>query len=375
MEVLERKIYGERIKQGRILRGLSQEQLAKQLDITRQAISNCEKNNINLNINNLLKMSEALELPLSFFYKSPVDDNEQIIFFRSKDIPKKTRDQLKEEINVFDKEIVRYFENYIQFPTINLPNLKEILGEEVCNYKKETIIKACKEIRKYWNIGDKPIDNLAYLLQLNGFIISKQYINQNKTDGFSQRIGDKSYIFVSANKECAVRTRFDLAHELGHLVLHNRLGKEDVEEKVIEKDADFFASEFLYPSDVFLNEIQDYSIGFDRFIELKEKWKISIQAIVRKCKDLELISDDKYIYFQKRISYNKWRKNETLDNIIVAEEPILFGDIIELLLENSVITKKDILMDISLEKKDIIKYCNLDKDYFEDTLCNVIKIC
>lgn len=375
MEVLERKIYGERIKQGRILRGLSQEQLAKQLDITRQAISNCEKNNINLNINNLLKMSEALELPLSFFYKSPVDDNEQIIFFRSKDIPKKTRDQLKEEINVFDKEIVRYFENYIQFPTINLPNLKEILGEEVCNYKKETIIKACKEIRKYWNIGDKPIDNLAYLLQLNGFIISKQYINQNKTDGFSQRIGDKSYIFVSANKECAVRTRFDLAHELGHLVLHNRLGKEDVEEKVIEKDADFFASEFLYPSDVFLNEIQDYSIGFDRFIELKEKWKISIQAIVRKCKDLELISDDKYIYFQKRISYNKWRKNEPLDNRIVAEEPRLFGDIIELLLENSVITKKDILMDISLEKKDIIKYCNLDKDYFEDTLCNVIKIC
>lgn len=375
MEVLERKIYGERIRQGRILRGLSQEQLAKQLDITRQAISNCEKNNINLNINNLLKMSEALELPLSFFYKSPVDDNEQIIFFRSKDIPKKTRDQLKEEINVFDKEIVRYFENYIQFPTINLPNLKEILGEEVCNYKKETIIKACKEIRKYWNIGDKPIDNLAYLLQLNGFIISKQYINQNKTDGFSQRIGDKSYIFVSANKECAVRTRFDLAHELGHLVLHNRLGKEDVEEKVIEKDADFFASEFLYPSDVFLNEIQDYSIGFDRFIELKEKWKISIQAIVRKCKDLELISDDKYIYFQKRISYNKWRKNEPLDNRIVAEEPRLFEDIIELLLENSVITKKDILMDISLEKKDLIKYCNLDKDYFEDTLCNVIKIC
>ena len=375
MEVLERKIYGERIRQGRILRGLSQEQLAKQLDITRQAISNCEKNNINLNINNLLKMSEALELPLSFFYKSPVDDNEQIIFFRSKDIPKKTRDQLKEEINVFDKEIVRYFENYIQFPTINLPNLKEILGEEVCNYKNETIIKACKEIRKYWNIGDKPIDNLAYLLQLNGFIISKQYINQNKTDGFSQRIGDKSYIFVSANKECAVRTRFDLAHELGHLVLHNRLGKEDVEEKVIEKDADFFASEFLYPSDVFLNEIQDYSIGFDRFIELKEKWKISIQAIVRKCKDLELISDDKYIYFQKRISYNKWRKNEPLDNRIVAEEPRLFEDIIELLLENSVITKKDILMDISLEKKDIIKYCNLDKDYFEDTLCNVIKIC
>lgn len=376
MELLERKLYGERVKQGRILRGLSQEQLAKEVGVTRQAISNCEKNNINLNTVNLLKISDVLELPLSFFYKQPVvANNYETIFFRSKDIPKKTKDQLREEINIFDKEVVSYFENYVEFPRLNLPDLKSILGNEVCNYRKETIVEVCKELRKCWGIGDKPIDNLAYLLQLNGFIISRQYINQNKTDAFSQKIKDKNYIFITANKECAVRTRFDLAHELGHLVLHNNIENDDIEEKIIEKDADFFASEFLYPSEVFLREIQNYSIGFDRFIELKEKWKISIQALVRKCKDLEIISDDKYIYFQKRISFNKWRKKEPLDNRIISEEPRLFQDIIELLTENNILNKKDILMGIDLEKKDIIKYCNLDKEYFEDTLCNVIKIC
>lgn len=375
MSLAERKVYGQRIKQGRILRGLSQEQLGKKVGVTRQAISNCEKDNINLSTTNLLKLSETLELPLSFFYKIPEeDDNDNIIFFRSKDIPKKTKEQLREEINIFDKEIVKYFEKFVKLPSINLPDLSDILEGESYNYRKETIINICNKIREHWGIGNKPIDNLAYLLQVNGFIISRQYINQDKTDAFSQKIDGKNYIFVSGNKECAVRSRFDLAHELGHLILHNNIDKDDFEEKIIEKDADSFASELLYPSEVFLEDIQDYSLGFERFIELKERWKVSIQLLVRKCKDLKVISDERYIYFQKRISFNRWRKNEPLDNRIVSEKPRLFEDVIELLIEKEILTKKDLLVSIDLDKKDIIKYCNLEENFFDDTFCDIIKI-
>ena len=126
-------------------------------------------------------------------------------------------------------------------------------------------------------------------------MLNKQYINQSKTDGFSQIINEKAYIFISANKECAVRSRFDLAHELGHLVLHRNVEEDEQGSNCIERQADYFASEFIYPSDVFIKEIQTLPLSFETFIMLKEKWKISIQAIVRKCKDLELISDDKYI--------------------------------------------------------------------------------
>lgn len=376
MELTERKIYGERIKQGRLLRGLSQKQLAEKMEVSKQAISGYETNKIKLSISSLKLLPEVLELPLSFFYKKPEDINEDgVVFFRTKDIPKKTKSQLREEINIMDKEIVRYFERYVHFPEINLPNLDNVLGEVTYNYDRDVIIKVCKMIRELWGLGNEPIDNLTYILQINGFIINKQQISQDKTDGFSQRINDKSYIFVSSNKESAVRTRFDLAHELGHLVLHNRIDEEEYGEKSIERDADFFASELLYPSEVFLDEIQEYSLNFDRFIELKEKWRISIQAIVRKCKDLDIISDDKYIYFQKRISFNKWRRKEPLDERITVEEPRLFRDVIELLIDNDKITKKNLLMDIDLYKKDIIKYCNLKKDFFDDTLQNVIKIC
>jgi Zn-dependent peptidase ImmA (M78 family)/transcriptional regulator with XRE-family HTH domain len=374
MSISERKVYGQRIKQGRILRGFSQEQLGKKIGITRQAISNCEKDTISLNMANLLKVSEILELPLSFFYKPPTENNsDKMIFFRSKDIPKKTKEQLREEINVFDKEVVKYFEQYVKLPSINLPDLSYILKNSTYNYKKETIIEICKKIREHWGLANKPIDNLSYILQANGFIISRQYIDQDKTDAFSQKL-DNNYIFISGNKECAVRSRFDLAHELGHLILHDNIEIDEFEDKIIEKDADLFASEFLYPSEVFLEDIQDYSLGFERFIELKEKWKVSIQLLVRKCKDLDVISEEKYIYFQKRISFNKWRKKEPLDDRILLEKPRLFEDVIELLIEKDILAKKDILMNIDLEKKDIIKYCNLEDDFFEDTFCNIVKI-
>lgn len=372
IEINERKIIGDRIKQARIYRGKTQKQLADELGITKQAISKYEKNKSKLGTEIIAKLPKVLGFPLSFFSKEYSDtlENESIIYFRTKEIPKKTREQLGEKIKILDEEIIRYLEQYIDFPKNNIPDFS-------CNdynYDMEKIKEITLKIRELWNLKQDPIDNLSYILQTNGFLINKQYIEQNKTDGFSQAIGDKFYIFISANKECAVRSRFDLAHELGHLVLHRNVEDDEQGSKCIERQADYFASELLYPSDIFIKEIQSLPLNFETFIMLKEKWKISIQAIIRKCKDLEIISDDKYIYFQKKISYNKWRFKEPLDDYIVAEEPRLIKDAIDLLIENNIVNKRDILMNIELDKEEIINLCNLPKDYFNESLQNVIKL-
>ncbi|ELC8464947.1 helix-turn-helix domain-containing protein [Clostridium perfringens] len=373
--MFDNSINGERIKQARIYRGLSQAQLADKLNVTKQAISKYETNKMNLNISTIALLPKALGFPLSFFnnHKKINSDND-IVFFRTKDIPKKTQAQLREKINVMENEVIEYFENYIEFPSLNIPDFSDLLLDETCNYNREKIIEVCKRLREYWGIENEPIDNLMYILQVNGFIINKQYIDQNKTDGFSKNLNDKAIIFVSANKESAVRTRFDLAHELGHLVLHRNIEFEELGEKSIEMDADFFASEFLYPRDEFIKEIQNSPLNFELFIRLKEKWKISIQAIIRKCKDFNLISEEKYIYFQKRISYNGWRKKEPLDERIIEEEPRLLKDIIELLNDNNVLSKKTLLREIDLDKEELIKLCNLPIDFFDDTLENLIRI-
>lgn len=372
IQINERKVIGDRIKQARIYRGKTQKELADELGVTKQAISKYEKSKSKLGTEVIAKLPKILGFPLSFFSKEYDYESEDksIIYFRTKEIRQRTKEQLGEKINILDEEIIGYLEQYIDFPKNNIPDF----NYHNCNYDIEEIKDITLKIRELWNLKKDPIDNLSYVLQINGFLINKQYIEQNKTDGFSQAIGDKFYIFISANKECAVRSRFDLAHELGHLVLHRNIEIEEQGSKYIERQADYFASELLYPSDVFIKEIQSLPLNFETFIMLKEKWKISIQAIIRKCRDLELISDDKYIYFQKKISYNKWRFKEPLDDYIVAEEPRLIKDAIELLIENNIINKRDILMNIELDKEEIIKLCNLPKDYFNESLQNVIKL-
>lgn len=372
----ERLVSGEKLKKARLYREFSQEELATRLGVSKQAISKYESNKSQISSDIVARLPRALGFPIKFFiHDENINENDKsIVYFRTKNIPKKTKEHLTTKIEILDKEIMGFYKKYIEFPQVNIPDLDKYVTVGKCNYDREDIIRIVKIIREEWGLDNKPIINLAYTLQSNGFILNKQYINQDKTDGLSQWIGSTPYILTSSNKEAAVRTRFDNAHELGHLILHKGISEEEQGSKAIERDADYFASEFLYPSHVFLQEIQNYPLTIDTFIQLKEKWKISIQAIVRKCLDLELISEDKYIYFQKRISYKGWRKKEPLDNIITLEEPRLLRDATELLVDNEVVSKQDILNEINLYKEDIISFCNLSENYFDETLTNIIKI-
>ncbi len=48
----------------------------------------------------------------------------------------------------------------------------------------------------------------------------KWKLRLKKIDAFSVWYDAKPYIFLSSDKGSNVRTRFDMAHELGHLIMH-----------------------------------------------------------------------------------------------------------------------------------------------------------
>lgn len=370
------QIVGKRIKQARIYREMTQANLAELIDLKKQSISKYERGDINPSTDIIFKLRNVLKFPVQFFYTpySNLTRETSIIYFRTKNIPKKTQAQLEQTIDLLDELIMPFYLKHIDFPKVDIPDLTEYISYATCGYKKEDIKIVTQVLRDYWNLSDKPISNLAYILQTKGFILVKKEISQNKTDGFSRWINNIPYIITSSNKDAAVRSRFDHAHELGHLVLHNGVDIEEQGSKHIEDDADYFASEFLYPSEVFIKEINELPLTMETFIRLKEKWKISIQAIIRKCLDLCLISEDKYIYFQKRLSYMGWRKKEPLDDVLTIEQPRILKDAIELLIEHNKVTKQQMVDEIVLNKDDIIELCNLPHDFFVEDLSKVIKI-
>jgi Zn-dependent peptidase ImmA (M78 family) len=99
----------------------------------------------------------------------------------------------------------------------------------------------------------------------------------DNVEAFSFWSGLRPFIFMASEKEAGVRLRYDLSHELGHLILHRWIEKSELEDKAtlkeVEAEADRFAGAFLLPSTSFPNEV--YTTRLDAFLPLKERWKVS----------------------------------------------------------------------------------------------------
>jgi len=205
------------------------------------------------------------------------------------------------------------------------------------------------------------------LLESKGIVVCRYELQGENVEAFSFWNGSRPFIFMASDKESGVRIRYDLAHELGHLILHRWVEQSEIDDparlKVIESEANRFAGAFLLPKTSFPNEI--YTLRLDAFLPLKERWKVSIQSMVYRCKDLEIIDADQYLNLYKQISFRKWRKKEPLDDPrqIPLEQPRLLKRAMELVLEKR---KKpdEITNELHLSGDWIEVFCNLDPGSF-----------
>ena len=108
----------------------------------------------------------------------------------------------------------------------------------------EEIEKLALSVRDEWNLGLGPIENMVALVEWHGVIPVEVEGHSNDLDAFSTWADGRPLIFLSIDKASASRRRYDVAHELGHLLMHGECLAGD---KVIEREADAFAGAFLLP--------------------------------------------------------------------------------------------------------------------------------
>ncbi|HBH1733618.1 TPA: helix-turn-helix domain-containing protein [Clostridioides difficile] len=360
----KKNILEYRIKEARIARGLTQQELADKLNVTKQLLSKYEKGVTKPSIENLIMISKELDFPIEFFMKEKkisLDDSRPIFFRSLGSASKKMKSSLGQNTE-FVEEIYDYLSDFIEFPKFNID--KNITKDYKIGVSEEYIENVANKLREYWNLGDGPIDNLTKVLEKNGVIITRLELNTHKVDAFScMTISGVPIIVLGSDKGSAVRSRMDISHELWHILFHSNLSKEDVvnNHKILEEEAKKFAGIFTLPSKEFSEDI--YSINIDNFIYLKKKWKISIAAMVVRAHDLKIITDEQYTYLNKRISFKKWRAKEPLDDLIPLEKPQILKQAIKLLLENSVVSIEELTYNIALSKREIEKFCSLDENY------------
>lgn len=361
-------ISGIRLKKARLFRNLTISELAEKTSVTKQAISQYEKGIITPKPEILFQLISELKFPLAFFgeidnYNNMSEEIENT-FFRALNSTKILDLDTQRVKTEFIVKIYNFLGEYLTFPKLDLPLLdyhEELNPEDIA-----------MTLRNHWNIGFKPILNMVSLLEKKGIIVSSIKTDSNKIDAFTQihsNNGIKQYCVVLGNeKQSMVRRNFDAAHELGHIILHNQLP--DIKEmskdefKKMEQEANQFAAAFLLPKDTFYNDLINPSV-LNSYKSLKEKWKVSIGAMIMRARQLERINANQYLNLMKQISYKGWRKKEPFDDLWKVQRPQLFKQSIKILIENNILSSTQIVTQLgiygcSLHSEDVEKLLDLE---------------
>ena len=294
-----RLLIPSKLRDGRKVARLSQEELGERIGVTRQAVSAYERGDKSPEPATFQKIAETLNQPVGFFTnpEGPSFGETSTKFYRKFGPETARRNEACAVLGDWFVQTTKYFDGFVNYPHTSIPEAGPQGGAN--RYTFEEINDIALNVRKAWGLGPGPISNVLALLETKGIVVCQYEMQGENVEAFSFWNGARPFIFMASEKEAGVRLRYDLAHELAHLVLHRWVEQAELEDKAtlkaIEREADSFAGAFLLPSTSFPHEV--YTTRLDAFVPLKERWKVSIQAMVYRCRDLEIIDADQALKY------------------------------------------------------------------------------
>jgi Zn-dependent peptidase ImmA (M78 family) len=230
------------------------------------------------------KLVKALSFPRSFFFKDDVDliDASSASFRSLKAMTARERDAAL-SAGSLAYELSDWVKNRFNLPDADILDLSHESNPGA----------AARTMRQRWAIGEKPIGNMIKLLETKGVRVFSLAENTKNVDAFSCWRNNEPYIFLNTFKSTE-RSRFDAAHELGHLVLHRHGGPK--QGRSAEHEAHAFASSFLMPHDDVLATIP-FATSMKQVVKAKKRWGVSVAALARRLQGIGILSDWQYRTF------------------------------------------------------------------------------
>jgi len=311
-----------RITFARELRGLTKKSLAEKLKKTSSAVSQIERGLIRPDLATFISMSLALGVPPSFFIgTSRQQDRIDMSSCHFRALRSTSQSLRRQSVRSGDLSIDLI--ELLESKGVILPP-EQVSDFNASSDTEEHIEQAANDLRRYWGLGLGPIPDIIRLLESKGIIILPLPNSCIKVDAYSTWRGKRPCILLSLAKTPS-RVRFDVGHELGHLVLHEETS---AGQKKSEREASRFAGAFLAPRENFLEECpRRWSLA--AFQQLKFRWKMSIQALLYRAKDLGCISQSTHQRAMMQLSKYNMRKNEGPE--WEMEKPVILGQALELL--------------------------------------------
>lgn len=257
--------------------------LAEHAGISPVTLSRIENGRQEPDDETITKLIRALDYPREFFLMPDIDgiDAEAASFRSLTAMSARERDAALAS-GVLALELADWIARRFNLPPPDLPDL----GHDRDPYH------AARTLREHWKIGEKPLGHLVKVLETKGVRVFSLAENTRNVDAFSYWRNGEPFIFLNTLKT-AERSRFDAAHELGHLVMHKHGGPQGRE---AEQQANMFASAFLMPEADVLSQIP-YVTSLKDIVALKRRWGVSASALSYRLHKLGRLSDWQYRSF------------------------------------------------------------------------------
>ncbi len=314
---------GARLKQARLLAGMTQPNLSKALgdvgyDITVAAISKYENDKSFPPVRFMLLASNILNVPSAYFSHQAEKSVTWAAFRRTSKLGKTQQETIM-------AKAADLAELHIELLSLLHPHSSPELPQPVPVSKIEDVEQVAEQLRETWDVGNRPLDNLVQTAEDRGVILIGWHDESGHFDGLSGWCDEYPVTVINTNRSTD-RIRFSFAHEIGHLVLDtSALGPLDE-----ERMANRFAGAFLVPKAHAIDELgakRDH-LDWCELMILKRKYGLSMAAWITRAKDLGIVSKHLHANMFKELNWKKWRKQEPVE-YLGDEEPLQLKQMIQ----------------------------------------------
>ncbi len=321
-------------------RGLTQWELAELNDIAQGTISKIEDGLLVPSEELAKKFASSLRFPAQFFsiHRRIEWSNVGVgIYRRRVAVPVVLLKQCEAKMNIIKLNIAQLL-SAAEAVENQLPYLDP---DEHGGAKK-----IAQEVRRILRLPPGPVRNLTDAVEALGCIIVPFDFGTRKIEACSMFVGEVPVIFINQSLN-AVRYRWTLAHELGHLIMHRIPSDSDDQ----EEQANRFASELLMPEDEIGPSLLPITI--DRLARHKLKWRVSMQAILYHAKNIGVIAERKFRYYCMIINKLGYREVEPHDGDIPKESPRLLRELVDMHLQDLSTTTHGLAQELAIDESDL----------------------
>ncbi|MEW9521764.1 helix-turn-helix domain-containing protein [Streptomyces tubercidicus] len=303
----------ERLVLARKRRRMTLAALARQAGISAQSLTAFENHRKNPSVETLSSLASTLRFPVSFFHADPAPDmTPGAVSFRAPSKMSAAERDSALSSGSIAATLNLWLETKFSLPQPDVPDLGELASEL-------TPEQAAEHVRGAWGLGEAPAPNMVHLLEAHGVRVFSLAPDCLDIDAFSTTRHGTPYVFLNTRKT-GERGRFDVAHELGHLVLHS--GYQSPRGPKAEAEADAFASAFLMPrAGILAQQLSNASV--ERILSAKRRWKVSAMALAYRLRTMKLLSEWRYHETAKQLAQMGYRKAEPNSDLVRESSQLL----------------------------------------------------